>query len=54
MTQKQKQEEKMNKLLALITPYVNSMSKDDLNYLSITQFLYSVGRLNQATKRGNI
>ena len=46
MTQQQKQEEKLNKLLALIKPYLDNMSKDNLNYLSITQFLYSVGRLN--------
>jgi len=46
MTQQQKQEEKLNKLLSLIKPYLDNMSKDNLNCLSITQFLYSVGRLN--------
>lgn len=46
MTHQQKQEEKLNKLLAIIKPYLNGMTKENQGYLSITQFLYSVGRLN--------
>ena len=46
MTQQEKQETKLNKLLKAINNKQEQLTSDNLNLLNLTGFFYSCGKLN--------